>query len=140
MKNKKDDVHKEKGKNSSNFREKEFVERPSLLEKHFNEENGQYLELYNFFLAVFILAVMGTWLHDFYIYGNPLHHLWLFRWNFTQFPQTMLIWLIMFLSTLIFPFYLFNIKPGTDRSTNFINYWLFIFIYCLYQFGLFYFL
>jgi len=45
----------------------------------------------------------------------------------------------MFLSTLIFPFYLFNIKPGTDRSTNFINYWLFIFIYCLYQFGLFYF-
>nr|CAD2175706.1 unnamed protein product [Meloidogyne enterolobii] len=74
MKNKEVNVHKEKGKNSSNFREKEFVERPSLLEKHFNEENGQYLELYNFFLAVFILAVMGTWLHDFYIYGK---YVWL---------------------------------------------------------------
>uniref|UniRef100_A0A914MM21 O-acyltransferase n=1 Tax=Meloidogyne incognita TaxID=6306 RepID=A0A914MM21_MELIC len=134
MKNKEVNVHKEKGKNSSIFREKEFVERPSLLEKHFNAENGQYLELYNFFLAVFILAVMGTWLHDFYIYGNPLHHLWLFRWNFIQFPQTMLIWLIMFLSTLIFPFYLFNFK-----TTTFINFWLFIFIYCLYQVGLFYF-
>nr|CAD2172049.1 unnamed protein product [Meloidogyne enterolobii] len=67
---------------------------------------------------------MGTWLHDFYIYGNPLHHLWLFRWNFIQFPQTMLIWLIMFLSTLIFPFYLFNFK-----TTSFINFgYLFLFI------------
>ncbi|CAK5085327.1 unnamed protein product [Meloidogyne enterolobii] len=46
----------------------------------------------------------------------------------------MLIWLIMFLSTLIFPFYLFNFK-----TTSIFNFWLFIFIYCLYQVGLFYF-
>uniref|UniRef100_A0A915MA94 S1 motif domain-containing protein n=1 Tax=Meloidogyne javanica TaxID=6303 RepID=A0A915MA94_MELJA len=55
---------------SKHFEPEEFVERPSLLEKHFNAENGQYLELYNFFLAVFILAAMGTWLYDFYIYGK----------------------------------------------------------------------
>ncbi|KAL7072189.1 hypothetical protein ACQ4LE_008678 [Meloidogyne hapla] len=139
MKNKNEEIQKTTEK-SSVFREKEYVPRQSLLEKHFNAD-GQYLELYNFILAVFILCVMGTWMHDFYMYGNPLHHLWLFRWNFTQFPQTMLIWSIMAFSTLIFPFYLFNIwiNLGENKTSNFICHWLFIFIYCCYQFGLFYF-
>uniref|UniRef100_A0A183BUY9 O-acyltransferase n=1 Tax=Globodera pallida TaxID=36090 RepID=A0A183BUY9_GLOPA len=86
------------------FREKHFTIEAPLLEHYFDVNDGKHLVLFNFFVAVFVLAAMAAWAQDFQRYGNPLHHLWLIAWNFHQLPQTMLVWSVMFCSTILLPF------------------------------------
>uniref|UniRef100_A0A915DCW8 O-acyltransferase n=1 Tax=Ditylenchus dipsaci TaxID=166011 RepID=A0A915DCW8_9BILA len=82
------------------FRNKEFKVRPSLLTTYFEEGSGALI--YNFFIAIFLLAALGAVFKDLYEYQNPVHHLWLIFWNFEQLPMTILVWSVMFLSTTVF--------------------------------------
>ncbi|KAL3115307.1 hypothetical protein niasHT_011656 [Heterodera trifolii] len=92
-------------KSRPGFREKHFKNEAPLLEQYFDLNDGQHVVLFNFFTAVFFLVVMAAWAQDFYLHGNPFHHLWLIAWNFHQLPQTLLIWSIMFCSTILCPFF-----------------------------------
>uniref|UniRef100_A0A914HF23 O-acyltransferase n=1 Tax=Globodera rostochiensis TaxID=31243 RepID=A0A914HF23_GLORO len=97
-------VAAQKKQQRPSFREKHFTIEAPLLEHYFNVNDGKHLVLFNFFVAVFVLAAMAAWAQDFQRYGNPLHHLWLIAWNFHQLPQTMLVWAVMFCSTVLLPF------------------------------------
>lgn len=117
------------------FREKSFLSRPALLDTYFDLNAGQFITVYNFIVALFILAVMGTWAQDFNKHGNPFYHLWLIRWNFAQLPQTMSLWTAMYCSTIAIPYY------GLKFFANFHMRWsqtIFITIHICYIFGLFY--
>uniref|UniRef100_A0A9J2P8P9 O-acyltransferase n=1 Tax=Ascaris lumbricoides TaxID=6252 RepID=A0A9J2P8P9_ASCLU len=81
------------------FREKHFKRRASLLTVLMEKPDMRALR--SFIISCFILMFIGSFLHDSIAYKNPLNHLWLVVWNFKQLPETLLVWTIMAMSTLL---------------------------------------
>ncbi|KAK0407419.1 hypothetical protein QR680_019188 [Steinernema hermaphroditum] len=87
------------------FKEKEFKIRPSVLTTLLDGSAGV---VFNVFVAFFVLLTMATMIKDTVEQRNPFSHFWLILWNFRALPQTLFIWGLMFLSTLIFPYAAFK--------------------------------
>uniref|UniRef100_F1L2B4 O-acyltransferase n=1 Tax=Ascaris suum TaxID=6253 RepID=F1L2B4_ASCSU len=81
------------------FREKHFKRRASLLTVLMEKPDMRALR--SFIISCFILMFIGSLLHDSIAYKNPLNHFWLVVWNFKQLPETLLVWTIMAMSTLL---------------------------------------
>uniref|UniRef100_A0A0R3RMU6 O-acyltransferase n=1 Tax=Elaeophora elaphi TaxID=1147741 RepID=A0A0R3RMU6_9BILA len=81
---------------------------------------------------------LKTVFEDSVYHGNPVHHLWLVKWNFNQLPITLIFWSLLAGSTLsiyhILRFWT-KVPCEKERQTDFI---ILLLLYILYLFGLFY--
>ncbi|VDK51903.1 unnamed protein product [Anisakis simplex] len=104
------------------FREKQFTVRASLLTVLMEKSDMRALR--NFITSCFILMFIGTMLNDTLTHKNPLYHFWLVVWNFNQLPQTLVVWLLMALSTLL-PYFVLRVwsdspsKRLASKACNF---------------------
>ncbi|CAJ0583601.1 unnamed protein product, partial [Mesorhabditis spiculigera] len=93
---------KEDARHIFKYKEKVFSPRESMLTHLF--QNTEMSIVYNFLAGAFILFFLRALVDDVFTHGMPLHHTWLIWWNFEKFPLTMIVWGLMFASTLI-PYY-----------------------------------
>ncbi|KAK6113293.1 MBOAT membrane-bound O-acyltransferase family protein [Brugia pahangi] len=118
------------------FRMKEFQERPSLLTTLFTQTDLSCLK--NFFCAMFFLLFLKTVFEDSVSHGNPVHHLWLIKWNFNKLPITLIFWCLLAGSTLLIYYSLqfWSRRPcKTEPMKDFI---ILLLLYIIYLCALFY--
>ncbi|EFO17648.1 hypothetical protein LOAG_10850 [Loa loa] len=94
--------------------------------------------LKNFFCAAFFLLFLKTVFEDSVYYGNPVHHLWLIKWNFNKLPITLIFWSLLAGSTLFVYYSLRFWSKVPCKVEPLKDFIILLSLYVIYLFGLFY--
>ncbi|MFH4974081.1 hypothetical protein AB6A40_000790 [Gnathostoma spinigerum] len=119
------------------FWDKKFTIRPSLLTILVDETD--FAALHNFFIAIFILAILASMIDDTVQYANPFYHMWLIFWNFQNLTSTLIVWCLMAISIVVPYTVLLNWSNIPTKQVSLSTEWPMILLYVLYLFSLFFF-
>lgn len=116
--------------------EKQFFERESLLTELFHSTHIK--TIYNFFLAVLVLLILNSFVHDLLDTGTLDLRYDLIRWCFGKFPIVISTWLCMFFSLVLLLYPGFNYWAHIQKRPGLLDSCFWITMYVTYTVAMFF--